>query len=95
MKLSDYEIKDWLESGCDDTEKYLSDKGYEKDRKYGSPVGYGLTLIVYFHKERFDRIYEIIVYDNATLIEFFSHADEWQFLLEYLPKIKQYWDGQE
>ncbi len=93
MKLSDFEMRKWVESGSDDTEKFMKESGYEIDKKYGCTIGFGLSMIVYKHIEDYDRVYELVVNENGSLIEFYSICDEWQFLLEYLPKIKQYWDG--
>lgn len=93
MKLSDFEIKEWILSDIEDTQAYLTKRRYKIDKRYGCSVGFGLSLIVWKNEEHFDRIYELIVFENGSLIEFYSTADEWEFLLEYLPKIKQYWDG--
>lgn len=92
MRLSDFEIK-WILSDIEDTQAYLTQKGYKIERRYGCSVGFGLSLIVWTHAELFDRIYELVVFENGSLLEFCSVADEWEFLIEYLPKIEQYWDG--
>lgn len=93
MKLSDFELEEWSSGKYDDSEKCMLDLGYTVKHKYGCSIGFGLSLIVYSHINNYDRVYELIVYESASLIQFSCAADEWQFLLEYLPKIKQYWDG--
>jgi|GEM_PF-4561464 hypothetical protein len=93
MKLSDFAVKAWAEGEYEETTEFLAERGYRRAQKFWCSIGAGISLLQYVHKDDGDRVYELVVDEAGQLIEFYDVADEWQFLLHYLPLMKNHWDG--
>ena len=94
IRISDHLFKGWVDSKhIDDIDFFMENSGYKVKSKYGETLGFGISMVIYQHLDTHDRLYEVCVGFNSSVIQFEHACDEWQFLLDYFPKIKQYWNG--